>query len=130
MYAKDKANQIFNNCCDYADYTDEDSCFTERETMYKNAKMIALIVVGEVTHQLAVVKSSTYDNQSVNERINFFNEVRKEIENIEICDNKLQKLPKKYTEKHLELAYKHGKMSKNPNYYGSFENVLSIINKI
>lgn len=127
MEAKEKANQLFNNCCDYADYTDEDSCFTERETMYKNAKMIALIVVGEVSHQLAVVKSSTYDKQSVNERINFFNQVRQEIENISLCDN-IKKFPKKYTEKHLRYAYDQGCLSNNYNYYRSFENVISIIN--
>lgn len=128
MEAKEKANELFNNCCDYADYTDEDSCFTERETMYKNAKMIALIVVNEVLHQLCVVKSSTNDTQSVNERLLFFNQVKKEIENIELCDNNLLKLPKKYSEKHLKYAYIQGSLKSNPCYSRTFENVLSIIN--
>lgn len=130
MEAIEKANELFNNCCDYADYTDEDSCFTERETMYKNAKMIALIVVNETLHQLSIVKSSTNDSNSVVERISFFNKIKKEIEEIEICDNNSLKLPKKYTEKNLKYAYEQGNLSNNPNYYRSFENVLSIINKI
>ena len=93
MKAKEKALEIFNKCCDYADYTDEDCCFTEHETMYKNAKSLSLIMIDEILNYL---KKDGFSIQ-----INYWQEVKKEIENIEICYNNLSKLPKKYTEKHI-----------------------------
>lgn len=48
MKEKEKAYEIINNMSDYAAFTDEDCCFTERETMYKNAKALALIAVDEI----------------------------------------------------------------------------------
>jgi len=120
MDAKDKANEIFNNCCDYADYTDEDSCFTERETMYKNAKSLSLIMVNEI---LKLLEKEGIVYGSI-----FWENVKTEIENIEICNNNLSKLPKKYTADHLKYSYEQGILSNNPNYCRSFENVLGIIN--
>jgi len=117
MEAKEKAFEIFNKCCDYADYTDEDCCFTERETMYKNAKELSLIMVNEI------IKDYDYDCFPPI----FWIDVKKEIEKIEITENDVFKLPKKYTEKHLKYAYEQGLKSNNPVYYRSFENVLSIL---
>lgn len=126
MEAKEKAYWIFNKCCDYADYTDEDCCFTERETMYKNAKSLSLIMVDEIIENNRLF----LDGLRYHEILNHWEEIKIEIENIELCDNNLLKLPKKYTEKHLKYAYEQGSLSNNPNYYRSFENVLSIINKL
>ena len=112
---KEKAIEIFNKCCDYADYTDEDCCFTERETMYKNAKALSLIFVNEIL-EICPLQNDWY-----------WEEVKQELEKIEICENDVFKLPKKYTEKHLKYAYEQGLKSNNPVYYRSFENVLSIL---
>jgi hypothetical protein len=90
MYSKEKAFEIFDKCCDYADYTDEDCCFTERETMYKNARALSFIMIDEILN-----------NTYCQFKTKYWQEVKKEIENIEICDNNLLKLPKKYTEKHI-----------------------------
>jgi len=120
MEAIEKANEIFNKCCDYADYTDEDCCFTERETMYKNAKHLSLIIVDEILNLL--------DKECIIYGSVFWKNVKIEIESIDFCDNNLSKLPKKYNEKNLKYAYEQGGLSNNPNYYRSFENVLSIIN--
>ena len=100
MEAKEKSCEIFNKCCDYADYTDEDCCFTERETMYKNAKALSLIMIDEILN-----------NTFCQFKTKYWMEVKMEIEKIEICDNNLSKLPKKYTEKHIldfaEFLEKH-----------------------
>ena len=119
---KEKAFEIFNKCCDYADYTDENCCFTERETMYKNGKALALIVIDELLLFLSL-QIGFYDEKAVE----YFTQVKQKIEEIEICENNVFKLPKKYTEKHLEYAYEQGLKSNNPCYYRSFENVLSIL---
>ena len=87
---KEKAIEIFNKCCDYADYTDEDCCFTERETMYKNAKALSLIFVNEIL-EICPLQNDWY-----------WEKVKQELEKIEICENDVFKLPKKYTEKHLK----------------------------
>lgn len=123
MEAKEKAYEIFNNCCDYADYTDNDNCFTERETMYKNAKHLAIIVVSEVLTFLSLQKGF-YDENAVK----YFTEVKGEIINIEICNNNLLKFPKKYTEKDIKYAYEQGKLYHNVCYKREFDNVISIIN--
>ena len=96
MTPKEKAINIFNKCCDYADYTDEDCCFTERETMYKNAKALSLIFVNEIL-EICPLQNDWY-----------WEEVKQELEKIEICENDVFKLPKKYTEKHLKYAYEQG----------------------
>ena len=90
MTPKEKAINIFNKCCDYADYTDEDCCFTERETMYKNAKALSLIFVNEIL-EICPLQNDWY-----------WEKVKQELEKIEICENDVFKLPKKYTEKHLK----------------------------
>ena len=118
---KEKAIEIFNKCCDYADYTDEDCCFTERETMYKNAKALSFIMVNEILKDRERLSDAFFYD------LNYWIDVKKEIECIEICENDVFKLPKKYTEKHLKYAYEQGLKSNNPVYYRSFENVLSIL---
>lgn len=127
METIEKANEIFNKCCDYADYTDEDCCFTERETMYKNAKHLSLIVVDEIIKVFNFINLNG-DDLILLEELKYWKEVKKEIENIEICDNNLLKFPKKYTEKHLKYSYEQGKLVHNPCYSRSFENILKIIN--
>jgi len=122
MEAKLKAYDIFNKCCDYADYTDEDGCFTERETMYKNAKALSLIFINEILKDRERLSDALFYD------LNYWVDVKKHIEEIEICENDVFKLPKKYTEKHLKYAYEQGAKVDNQNYYRSFENVLNIIN--
>ena len=103
MTPKEKAYDIFNKCCDYADYTDEDCCFTERETMYKNAKALSLIFVKEILEDRERLSDAFFYD------LNYWIDVQKRIEEIEICENDVFKLPKKYTEKHLkEHALKFG----------------------
>ncbi len=93
---KEKAIEIFNKCCDYADYTDEDCCFTERETMYKNAKALSFIMVNEILKDRERLSDAFFYD------LNYWIDVKKEIEYIEICENDVLKFPKKYTEKHLK----------------------------
>ena len=81
MTPKEKAQELFNNSCDYADYTDEDCCLTERETMYKNAKMIALIVANETINEIKVYFLERYDAV---DRFFFWKDVKQEIEKINI----------------------------------------------
>ena len=121
MEAKEKAFEIFNKCCDYADYTDEDCCFTERETMYKNAKSLSLIVIDEILNNCG----GKCDCRSCR----YWKLAKQEIENIEICENDIFKLPKKYNEKDLKYAYEQGKLFHNPCYSRTFDNVLNILCK-
>jgi hypothetical protein len=77
---KEKAFEIFNKCCDYAHYTDEDACLTERQTMYKNAKALSLIFVDEILLFLSL-QMGFYDKNAVE----YFTKVKEEIQQIEIC---------------------------------------------
>ena len=83
MEAKEKAYEIFNKCCDYADYRDDDDCFTERETMYKNAKSLSLIMVEEIIKVFYFINPNSEDFILL-EELKYWNEIKSEIENIKI----------------------------------------------
>jgi len=77
---KEKAIEIFNKCCDYAYYTDEDSCLTEKETMYKNAKALSFIMVSEILKDRERLSDAFFYD------LNYWIEVKKQIENIDIYE--------------------------------------------
>lgn len=103
MTVQEKAFEIFNKCCDYAHYTDEDGCFTERETMYKNGRALALIMVEEIIKDRERLSDALFYDS------NYWVDVKKELENIEICDNTLLRFPNRHTVKNLEEDYMKAK---------------------
>lgn len=126
MEAKEKAYEIFNKCCDYADYRDDDGCFTERETMYKNAKNLSLITIEEIIKVFYFINPNGEDLILLGE-LKYWNEVKQEIENIEIIENDIFKLPKKYTEEHLRNAYMQGKHGGKTQIYRDFNEFVSLL---
>jgi len=81
MIPKEKAYEIINKVCDYAIFTDEDGCFTERETMYKNGKALALIVVNYVLEDRERLKDALFYD------LNYWLDIKKHIEDFEIIEN-------------------------------------------